>query len=94
MKKAIRFKLEPTGERTIDVANVVEQGNDFNLPNFLVHLDEFIEDVNDYFFYKARNGEWYVKEDLIVKKDWMREYEKDEFQTWNKRREKVQEENN
>ena len=60
----------------------------FNLPNFLVHLDEFIEVVNDYFFYKARNGEWYVKEDLIVKRDWMREYEKDEFQAWNKRRER------
>ncbi len=29
VKKAIRFKLEPIGAHTIDLANVVEQGNDF-----------------------------------------------------------------
>lgn len=90
VKKAIRFKLQPAESNSVNLSEAIEGNVEFNLPNFLIHLDDFIDQFNEYFFYKTRKGEWAVKENLIVKKDWVREYEKEEFNEWNARRDRGQ----
>ena len=54
VKKAIRFKLQPAESNRVNLSEAIEGNVEFNLPNFLIHLDDFIEQFNEYFFYKTR----------------------------------------
>ena len=90
VKKAIRFKLQPAESNSVNLSEAIEGNVEFNLPNFVVHLVDFYDDLNEFFFYEDEDR-WLVKEKMVVKKEWLQENEKEAYLKW--KREKKDKEN-
>lgn len=80
--KTIRFKLE--GINVPNINNLLSQGtNNFQLSSFISNLNYYLSDLKKFLFYKKvgkENEEYYIiKNNLTIKKQWLRQYAKQEF---------------
>ena len=97
IRKSLRFKLEFNENNNLIQGKIdnICNSNDFDLVNFFSLLDDFLKDLGKYLRYKDKNGEFAVKGNLTLKKEWMRTYAKQEFaefcpQTQNNKKSSVQ----
>jgi hypothetical protein len=97
IRKSLRFKLESNENNNLieDKIDNICNSNDFDLEDFFSLLDDFLKDLGKYLRYKDKNGEFAVKGNLTLKKEWMRTYAKQEFaefcpQTQNNKKSSVQ----
>ena len=78
--KAIRFKLENSGANVAIKERIdnLSSNNGFDLVSFVTELDNYIDKLENYLFYKK--GEYlYLKDKIILKKEWMKNYGKQEL---------------
>ena len=78
--KAIRFKLENSGANVAIKERIdnLSSNNGFDLVSFVTELDNYIDKLENYLFYKK--GEYlYLKDKIILKKEWMKNYAKQEL---------------
>lgn len=97
IRKSLRFKLESNENNNLIQGKIdnICNSNDFDLEVFFSLLDDFLTNLGKYLRYKDKNGEFAVKGNLTLKKEWMRTYAKQEFaefcpQTQNNKKNRVQ----
>lgn len=78
LTKAIRFKLEPKNISKIK-SDVEGLKSTFDLASFVSRLNSFIDQFNEYLFYKNRNDEFIINGNLTVKNIWLKQYAKQEI---------------
>ncbi|MDR0619335.1 MAG: hypothetical protein LBG17_05500 [Bacteroidales bacterium] len=83
--KTVRFKLDPKNADIIeqDVKAVTSKNGDFDLISFVSKLTDFISNTKNYLFYLKRNKEFAVKDKIIIKREWLRVYAKQEYVNYN-----------
>lgn len=80
--KTIRFKLEE-----INIPNInkllSQESNDFQLSGLISSLSDYLSDLKTFLFYKKISKEkeenFTLKSNLTIKKQWLRQYAKQEF---------------
>lgn len=97
IRKSLRFKLESNENNNLIQGKIdnICNSNDFDLEDFFSLLDDFLRNLGKYLRYKDKNGEFAIKGNLTLKKEWMRTYAKQEFaefcpQTQNNKKSRVQ----
>ncbi len=79
--KSIRFKLESSNQNNLinDTINKLNTNKGFDLENFKNELKNYIDNLEKFLFYKKKNGETHIKTHIILKKEWLQAYAKQEF---------------
>lgn len=81
LTKSIRFKLEMNRDNTLIQANIEKLSSDcnFDLSEFVKNLDKYIEDMGQFLFYKKKDNQFAIKDKMIIKKEWLQKYVKQEL---------------
>ena len=81
--KTIRFKLEADEKNILNIKNDVEfietKNREFDLVAFVSKLNNYLYDLEDYLYFEKEDGNAFFKEKMVIKRDWLRQYAKQEF---------------
>lgn len=74
--KTIRFKLKPENISLLN--DNIEKQDKFSLSSFVMKLNNYIDEFNDYMFYK-KDEDFKIKDKLLIKNEWIRMFQKQEY---------------
>lgn len=76
--KTIRFKLLPEHDNALIQTSIANLNNNckFDLSKFVKELDKYIGGVNEHLFYEKKDGNFAIKDKMVIKKEWLQKYAK------------------